>query len=131
MREKICPACHAENELSGTTCDSCGYQFPAAGPALYKTCADCGALNPRWATSYHSCGVSFSSSFVLTLDEALRTGAIVRGMDLAEDEVQLGEAMAAPVRDRIIASGDEQLVRILRVLPEESFARLKGILEQP
>jgi hypothetical protein len=65
---------------------------------------------------------------VLTLDEALRAGAIIRGVDIDEDELQLGEKMAEPVRERILRSGDEQLVRILRVLPEESFARLKGIL---
>jgi hypothetical protein len=52
-------------------------------------------------------------------------------MDIAEDEVQLGEQMAAPVREKILRSGDNQLVRILQILPEESFARLKGILEQP
>jgi len=68
---------------------------------------------------------------VLTLDEALRAGAIIRGSDIEEDEVQLGEEMAAPVRKRILQSGDEQLVRILRILPEESFARLKGILADP
>ena len=67
----------------------------------------------------------------MTLDEALRTGAIVRGMDLEEEEVKLGEEMAAPVREKILSSGDDQLVRILRVLPEESFARLKDILETP
>jgi hypothetical protein len=37
--------------------------------------------------------------------------------------------MAASVREKIVRSGDEQLVRILRILPEESFARLRGILE--
>jgi hypothetical protein len=52
-------------------------------------------------------------------------------MDLTEEEVRLGEEMAGPVRDRILASGDQQLVRILRSLPEESFARLRGILEHP
>jgi hypothetical protein len=52
-------------------------------------------------------------------------------MDLAEEEVKLGEGMAAPVREKILASGDEQLVRILRILPEESFARLKCILDRP
>jgi hypothetical protein len=66
----------------------------------------------------------------LTLDEALRTGAIVRGMDLSEEEVRLGEEMAVPVREKILASGDEHLVRILRSLPEESYARLRGILER-
>jgi hypothetical protein len=31
---------------------------------------------------------------------------------------------------RFLQSGDEQLVRILRLLPDESFARLKSILQQ-
>ena len=35
--------------------------------------------------------------------------------EAVEDEVQVGEEMAAPVRDRILRSGDEQLVRILQV----------------
>ena len=52
-------------------------------------------------------------------------------MDLDEAEVQQGEAMALPVRDKILKSGDQNLVQILKVLPEESFARLKGILETP
>jgi hypothetical protein len=64
-------------------------------------------------------------------DEALRAGDIILGIDIEEQEVQLGEEMAAPVRERILRSGDEQLVRILRILPEESFARLKGILSDP
>jgi hypothetical protein len=63
---------------------------------------------------------------VLTLDEALGAGAIIRGIDINEDEVQLGEEMAEPVRERILRSGDEQLVRILRVLPEESLLVSKG-----
>jgi hypothetical protein len=81
--------------------------------------------------SCNSCGASFRVGFVLTLDEALRAGAIIRGIDIEEQEVRLGEKMAAPVRERILRSGDEQLVRILRILPEESFARLKGILSDP
>jgi hypothetical protein len=38
---------------------------------------------------------------VLTLDEALRAGAIIRGMDIEEEEVQLAEKMAVPVREKI------------------------------
>jgi hypothetical protein len=68
---------------------------------------------------------------VLTLDEALRTGAIVRGMDLDEDEVRAGEQIAETAREQILRSGDDKLIRILRILPEESFARLKSILDQP
>lgn len=130
-RKKRCPACHEENGLGETTCHSCGHQFPAGGQSRLKSCTDCDALNPRSATSCEACGASFKANFVLTLDEALRTGAIVRGMDLEEEEVKLGEEMAAPVREKILSSGDDQLVRILRVLPEESFARLKDILETP
>src|SRR5262249_13691572 len=43
--------------------------------------------------------IAAGASFVLTLDEALRAGAIVRGMDLEEDEVKLAEQIAAPARE--------------------------------
>ena len=127
--QKRCPACHEKNNLGDATCQCCGHQFPTLSHLRFKSCPECAGLNPRSATSCQSCGASFSSNFVLTLDEALRTGAIVRGMDLPEDEVRLGEEMAQPVRQKILASGDHQLVRILQILPEESFARLKDILQ--
>jgi hypothetical protein len=130
-KQKRCPVCQTENELSAVECTSCGHQFPRADQPRFKTCLACSALNVNSAVSCHSCGASFQVGFVLTLDEALRAGAIIRGIDIEEDEVQLGEEMAAPVRERILRSGDEQLVRILRILPEESFARLKWILERP
>ena len=65
---------------------------------------------------------------MLTLDEALRTGAIVRGLDIDENEVQVSEAMAAAVRQMVLKSGDARLVRVLSALPEESWARLQAIL---
>ena len=64
----------------------------------------------------------------MTLEEALRTGAIIRGMDIEEWEVQEAEGMADGVRDKILKSGDEKLLKFLRVLPQESWARLKQIL---
>jgi hypothetical protein len=51
-------------------------------------------------------------------------------MDIEESEVQEAEAMASEVRQKILRSGDEKLLRILRVLPEESWARLKNILDR-
>ena len=69
-----------------------------------------------------------AQDFVLTLDEALRAGAIVRGMDLDESEVQAAESIAPVVRDRVLASGDQRLVRVLKTLPDESWARLRDIL---
>jgi len=49
-------------------------------------------------------------------------------MDLTEEEVRQGEEIFGEVRERILASGDEHLVRYLQLLPEESFGRLKSIL---
>jgi len=127
-RKKKCPICRTECELSATTCDCCGYEFPSRGQSQFKTCSSCSALNPNGATSCHACGASFGTSFSLTLDEALRTGAIVRGMDIEETDVKEGERIAQPVRDKVLMSGDNTLVRIIRTLPDESFARLKDIL---
>jgi hypothetical protein len=69
-----------------------------------------------------------TNSFTLTLDEALRTGAIVRGMDLNETEVRESENLAPYIRSQILQSGDEKLVHILKTLPDESWARLRDIL---
>jgi len=49
-------------------------------------------------------------------------------MDLDETEVQAAEAIAPVVRDRVLQSGDERLVRVLKTLPDESWARLREIL---
>lgn len=126
-KTKRCATCSEECALSDDTCPHCGHVFPKA-PQRLKSCQDCGALNPITAANCHACGKTFSQNFTLTLDEALRTGAIVRGIDLAEEEVQVAEEIAANVRHRILRSGDERLVRILRTLPDESWGRLKNIL---
>ncbi|XHC14062.1 DEAD/DEAH box helicase family protein [Labrenzia sp. ac12] len=128
-KTKACPVCHAECGLSAPACEECGHEFSNGRKAALKACAGCGAQNPAGAESCHACGERFQSAFTLTLDEALRTGAIVRGMDLSEEEVSQAETLAAPVRNRILASGDTTLLRVIRSLPEESFARLKDILD--
>ena len=76
-----------------------------------------------------SCGHDFQTNFQLKLDEALRTGAIIRGMDISEEEVIAGEAMAPQVRQAILKSGDERLIRLLKVMPEEVLGHLKAILD--
>lgn len=128
-RTKRCPICRTECELGAGTCEECGHEFPAGNGRQFKSCPGCGSLNTPSATSCHACGASFGTNFILSLDEALRTGAIARGMDLDEEEVRIAEQMAQPVRAKILRSGDETLVRIIKILPDESFARLKDILE--
>lgn len=126
-KTKKCPVCHTECPISATECECCGHEFPERGRPQFKACGDCGALNPVAATHCHACGTPFGSSFTLSLDEALRTGAIARGMELDEAEVVAGEAMAGPMRDRILKSGDTTLIRVYRMLPDESLARFLDI----
>ena len=127
-RTKKCPACYTECELRAVSCDECGHAFPQrAGPPL-QPCPACTALNPPGATTCQVCGGGFETGFSISLDEALRTGAIARGMDLDEGQVQEAEAMAGPVRDRVLESGDETLIRVMRTIPDETFARLREIL---
>lgn len=125
---KRCPICETECPLAAQFCEECGHEFEARAPR-YKECDDCGSLNPLSASSCQTCGKSFIHEFTLTLDEALRTGTIVRGMDIEEDDTQEGEAMAGDVRKRVLASGDDKLVEIIQKLPEESWAKLKRIFE--
>ena len=127
-RTKKCPVCHTECELRASACDECGYEFPPAGQHQFRPCPGCGAFNPRGAATCCNCDASFYTSFNVSLDEALRAGAIARGMDLEEEEVQVAEAMAQTVRESVLRSGDETLIRVVRTLPDETFARLRDIL---
>jgi len=125
-RSKRCPACHGACALGTRVCPDCGHEFPAPHTA-FKPCPDCGALNTVASATCQACGASFAPTIVLTLDQALRNGAIVRGMDINEQEVQEAEEMAPKVRKLILRSGDDKLVRIAKLLPDESWARLRDI----
>jgi superfamily II DNA or RNA helicase len=126
-KTKKCPTCTTEAPLSAKFCEVCGYEFPKP-MQRFKPCGTCDGLNMLNAKTCQHCGASFAADFVLTLDEALRTGAIVRGMDIEEADVQEGEAMAERVRRMVMGSGDEKLVRVIKQLPEESWARLKKMM---
>jgi superfamily II DNA or RNA helicase len=126
-KAKVCPTCRTECALAETTCPCCGHEFPAP-KAQFKSCHECGALNPTTADECQSCGAAFRASFVLTLDQALREGAIVRGMDLDESEVAEAERIAAQIRRDILRSGDARIAKMLAALPEESWGRLKQIV---
>lgn len=128
-REKICPVCETETSLGARFCESCGFEFPKPG-MRFKNCRKCDALNPISAKTCQNCGESFATEYIITLDEALRTGAIVRGMDIDEEEVRQGEAIAPTLRQEILDSGDITLIRALRTLPDESYGRLQNILDR-
>jgi len=126
-QHKVCRVCGTECGLDEDHCHECGTEFPKA-PARTKLCPECGASNPQGVDTCQSCGHSMTHDFSITLDEALRTGAIVRGTDLDEDEVIDAEVMAKLVRGRVLRSGDEKLIKLIQSLPEESWSRLKSVL---
>jgi len=128
-KTKKCPECHTECDMSASTCPLCGYEFPRRVPRT-KECPQCHAPNSLSAKKCESCGHSFVAQFHLTLEEALRTGVITRGMEIGEEDVREGEALAADVRAKILKSGDEHLLRLLKTFPEETFGRLKAILKE-
>lgn len=126
---KKCPSCTTELPLSATSCNICGHEFPVK-PRQMKKCPECDALNRLSASTCHSCGHSFLQEFKLTLEDAMRVGAIVRGIDMTEAEVQESEAMAPKLRELFLASGDEKIIKMLKTFPEETFSRLAAIMAQ-
>lgn len=128
-KSKRCPICRTDCDLSASVCTVCHYEFPKRAPKT-KECPHCHATAPLGAKKCANCGHSFLAQFHLTLEEALRTGVIARGMDIGEDEVREGELLAADVRAKILRSGDENLLRLLKTFPEETFGRLKAILKE-
>ncbi|MDC3261567.1 hypothetical protein OAU76_00195 [bacterium] len=127
-RFKRCGECGQKCSIAANDCPTCDTVFPASKERL-KPCGECEALNPRSAKECHECGESFSLDIKITLEEALRAGAIARGMDIGEDEVRDAENLAPLVRSRILGSGDSRLIKIIQTLPDESWARLRNIFE--
>lgn len=126
-KTKKCPACTSESPLGAKFCEICGFQFPQS-PPRFKECSKCHGMNDTRAASCQHCGAPFGAAFVLTLEEALRTGAIVRGMDVDEEDVKEGEAIANNLRKLVMASGDEKLVKLVQQFPEEVWGKLKRMM---
>lgn len=123
-KEKVCPECDEHHPLGVKVC-LCGHEFPASPQALkIKKCISCGSLNSIGADLCHSCGNPFAAEFSLSLDEALREGAIVRGMDVEECDATESENIAPELRKLILKSGDQHLIKFIQSFPEESWSRL-------
>jgi superfamily II DNA or RNA helicase len=125
---KRCGECGQKCSLGAADCPVCDTAFPSIAERL-KPCTQCGAINPKAAKDCHQCGKSFSHDIKITLEEALRDGAIARGIDINEEEVREAEDLAPLVRNRILGSGDHRLIKIIQTLPDESWARLRNIFE--
>lgn len=125
---KKCPSCTTEVPRAASVCHVCGHEFPKATPH-FKTCEKCHGLNPMRATECQHCGAKFGSEFVITLNEALRVGAIVRGVDVDEKEVQDGEHMAGEFREFVMRSGDAQMLKLAKMVPDELLGRFANFID--
>jgi ribosomal protein L40E len=128
LTSKMCASCGAECALEAKACHECDNEF-AVKVARIKVCDCCQGLNPIGAQSCQTCSTNFQHDFEITLDDALRAGAIIRGMDFNEGEIAESEAMRDTFRRDILASGDQTLIKIIRQIPEESYSRLARILD--
>ena len=125
-KHKKCPVCENQCSLGAAKCDECGHEFESRGPNMIP-CWQCNTLNPIGASACHSCGATFKRDYQISLKDALRVGAIVRGMDLDEHEVKHSENISSSLRADILSSGDAVLISILSKLPEEATSRLVKI----
>ena len=57
-------------------------------------------------------------------------GGIARQMDIDEDDVQSAEKNYESIRKEILESGDEKMIQILSLFPEESVIKLKKLLNK-
>jgi superfamily II DNA or RNA helicase len=127
-KTKKCPICNMLNSLDANECSQCAHEFEMP-KGRHKACASCGTLNPLGVEACTNCGESFLHDFNITLDEALRVGVIARGMDVSEEDVRQSEEIASEVKRRAIESGDDILINMLGRLPEETFIRLKQVMD--
>ena len=124
---KVCPQCHNKCKLKDKSCNNCGYKFKKRNVTRTKVCMSCKTLNPINAEKCIKCSKPFNEVFDLSLDEALREGVIVRGIDVNEKEVQESEALEKAIHEEVLREGDGTLIEILRVIPPESLSRIIAV----
>lgn len=127
-KTRRCPSCTSEVPRGAASCDICGHEFPKA-PTRFRTCDACGKQSPMRSTSCDHCGKKFGAEYIVSLKEALRIGAIVRGIDVDEEDVQAGEEIAGEVRKFVLKGGDEKLLKITKLIPDELWGRIASLAE--
>lgn len=125
---KVCPICEAHVPRDASKCSECGHEFPPRA-TKYKTCPDCEQLNLLSVVECQYCGAKLGADFEIALRDALRVGAIIRGMDLEEEDVVESEEMAEDFREFVLASGDDFLVKIMRDVPIEAISKIAKFAE--
>lgn len=122
LLEKFCPKCNQKNKITNSNCLSCDYKFPISNHNNFKSCQVCSTLNPIQSKICQNCGNNFSITFDVSLKEALRDGAIIRGNELSEDDVRIGEIYGKEFKSTF--SKNPIVSRILSQLPDEGLAEI-------
>ena len=128
-QKKVCPICDTDCSINAQQCDECGHEFFDINDQM-QPCFNCGHLNPLNNEDCDNCGSQLLPSYKIELNEALRDGAIVRGMEIDENEVQHGENISDTLQKDILSSGDEVLIKILNKMPKESLGRLVRMVDK-
>ena len=126
---KVCPVCHHENPLANSHCENCDEEFPRSEPIM-KPCPECDGLNPQSSEQCQFCGASLDQEYTIVLKEAIRIGAIIRGMELSEEEIRESEMIYPDFEEIILQSGDEAIINILKEFPKEALSRMLDIADQ-
>lgn len=127
-KTKRCPSCTSEVPRSAQECETCGYEFPRR-PERFRTCEKCELLSPIRAPVCQHCGAKFGADYVVSLEEALRIGAIVRGVDVEEEEVQEGEEIASDLREFVLRTGDPAMLKLSKLVPDELWGRFSTFMD--
>ena len=118
-RNRICPVCSAECTFSQKICE-CGHEFPEKEFSTKKCINDeCDIMNDRHAEECISCGTSFRKEFIVSLTSAERMGVIARGARISEENTRISELMYKGYRKDILESGNENMIRVLKIIPDE------------
>lgn len=126
--EKVCSVCEAKNPISAEKCGDCETEFEKPKTKMIP-CPDCETLNTIFADACINCGRNLKHQFEIELRDALRMGAIVRGMDVDEDSVRGSEEIAGDLKKAVFESGDEMLLKFVQQIPEEAYIKFQDLFE--
>ena len=108
---KVCPICENKCKINDTECSSCGHEFNQE-QTQEVLCLSYGSFNEADADYCNSCDAKLSHDFKIELNQALRDGAIIRGMELDEDEVKVEKN--GPFFKNDILADDDVLINVKR-----------------
>lgn len=125
---RLCAACGSKSPRGLTACPVCDQEFSPPS-RTFKTCDNCGGLNAATAQDCQSCCHPFRGAMQVTLNDAHRAGAIIRGVVHDEEEIRTGELHGPRIHSDILASQHPDLIKLAKGMPAEAWGRLLKILK--